>query len=111
VRLSDLLRSEVVSTDGHRYGTVEDVRLVQDGPLLLPFGVSFRVDRLVIGTRRVGTRLGYHRGGVRGPRLLRALFGAGERRTHSVAWDAVLDWDGRTIRVDADRVERGDQPS
>jgi hypothetical protein len=106
MRLSDLLRSEVVTTDGRTYGTVEDVRLVQDGPLLLPFGAAFRVDCLVVGTRRVGTRLGYNRGGVRGPWLLRAIFGATERRTQHVPWDSVVAWDGRTIRVDPALADR-----
>jgi hypothetical protein len=102
VRLSDLLGSEVVATDGRKFGQVEDVRLVQDGPLLLPFGAALRVDRLVVGTRRVGTRLGYNRGGLRGPALLRTLFGVTERRTHNVPWEAVREWDGRTVLVDAD---------
>ena len=102
MRLSDLLRSEVVDTNGRRYGTVEDVLIVQDGPLLLPFGAAFRVDRLIVGTRRVGTRLGYNREGIRGPWVLRALFGAIERRAHEIAWDAVVEWDGRTIVVRAD---------
>jgi sporulation protein YlmC with PRC-barrel domain len=102
VRLSDLLRSEVVDTNGRRYGTIEDVLIVQDGPLLLPFGAAFRVDRLTVGTRRVGTRLGYNRGGTRGPWLLRALFGASERRAHEIPWDAVVQWDGRSLLVRAD---------
>jgi len=87
LRLSDLLRSEVVDTNGRRYGTVEDVLIVQDGPLLLPFGAAFRVDRLIVGTRQVGTRLGYNREGVRGPWVLRALFGAIERSLGASAKD------------------------
>jgi hypothetical protein len=101
MNLSDLLRSEVVDTEGRRYGTIEDVHVVQDGPLLLPFGAAFRVDRLIVGTRRVGTRLGYNREGIRGPALLAALFGALERRAHEVPWDAVIEWDGRTVVVRA----------
>jgi hypothetical protein len=102
VKLSDLLRSDVVDTNGRSFGTIEDVLIVQDGPLLLPFGAAFRVDRLIVGTRRVGTRLGYNREGIRGPWLLRALFGTVERRAREIPWDAVVEWDGRTLLVRAE---------
>lgn len=105
MHLSDLLRSEVVDTDGRRYGTVEDVLLVQDGPLLSPFGAAFRVERLIVGTRKVGTRLGYNREGITGPRLLRVIFGLLERRAREVPWESVVDWDGRVIRVRTDAFE------
>ena len=109
MNLSDLLRSEVVDTDGRSYGTIEDVLIVQDGPLLLPFGAAFRVDRLIVGTHRVGTRLGYNREDIRGPWLLRKLFGATERRAHNIPWGAVIEWDGRTVRVDASAFERDNE--
>lgn len=105
MHLSDLLRSEVVDTEGKHYGTVEDVLLVQDGPVLLPFGAALRVEGLIVGTHKVGTRLGYNREGINGPRLLRVLFGALERRAHEVAWEAVIEWDGRVIRVHSDAFE------
>ena len=97
---SDLLRSEVVDTDDNRYGTVEDVLLVQDGPLMLPFGASFRVDRLIVGTRKVGTRLGYNREAslVHG---FSARSSGAQRRAYEVPWESVVNWDGQTIRVRA----------
>jgi len=35
------------------------------------------------------------------PDWLRPLFGALERRAHEVPWDAVIEWDGRTVVVRA----------
>jgi hypothetical protein len=86
---------------------VDDVRLVQDGPLLLPFGAAFRVEGLMVGHRSVGTRLGYVRRGVRGPWLLRIIFAALERRARYVAWDDIVAWDGSTVRVGKRRDQLG----
>jgi PRC-barrel domain len=99
--LSDLLRSEVIDSAGKHLGKVEDVRVTQDGPLLLPFGAAFRVEGLVVGSRGLGTRLGYGRGAVSGPWLLRKIFAARERRSSYVPWDAVAEWDGRTVRLES----------
>jgi hypothetical protein len=99
MNLSDLLHSPVVDDAGASLGTVEDVRVVQDGPLLLPFGAAFRVDGLIVGRHTIGTRLGYNREGVKGPWLLRAIFSALERRARFIPWDAVQSWDGRVVRV------------
>lgn len=101
MNLSDLLASEVVDANGARLGTVEDVKVVQDGPPLLPFGAAFRIDALVVGKRTIATRLGYERGGIRGPWLLRELFRARERRARVIPWTYVIAWDGRTVRVAA----------
>jgi hypothetical protein len=97
--LSDLLHSDVVDVDGQRLGSVDDVRLVQDGPLLDGFGSALRVDGLVTGTAGLAVRLGYHRHRVRGPVLLKAIFAGLERRAHFVPWDEVADWDGSTVRL------------
>src|SRR3954453_8579153 len=113
MHLSDLLHSRVIDADGADIGSVEDVRMVQDGPLLLPFGAAFRVEALVVvGGHRAGTRLGFVRGGLKGPWLVRAIFSALERRSAYVAWDDVESWDGKTVRVgrrryDLDRVIDG----
>ncbi len=107
MHLSDLLHSQVLGADGASLGSVDDVRLVQDGPLLLPFGAAFRVEGLMVGHRSVGTRLGYVRRGVRGPWLLRIIFAALERRARYVPWDDVVAWDGRTVRVGKRRDELG----
>ncbi len=105
MHLSDLLHSKVLDADGAPLGSVDDVRLVQDGPLLLPFGAAFRVEGLMVGHRSVGTRLGYMRRGVRGPWLLRVIFAALERRARYVPWEDVLTWDGSTVRVGKRRDE------
>ncbi len=107
MHLSDLLHSKVLDADGVPLGSVDDVRLVQDGPLLLPFGAAFRVEGLMVGHRSVGTRLGYVRRGVRGPWLLRVIFAALERRARYVPWEDVLTWDGSTVRVGQRRDEFG----
>jgi hypothetical protein len=105
MHLSDLVHSRVVDAAGTDIGSVEDVRLVQDGPLLAPFGDAFRVEGLMVGHRRVGTRLGFVRGGLRGPWLLRALFGGLERRARYVEWTDVERWDGTTVHL----TKRGDE--
>jgi len=105
MHLSDLLHSRVLDADGADLGSVEDVRMVQDGPLLLPFGAAFRVEGLVIGHHRVGTRLGFVRGGLKGPWPLRALFSARERRALYVDWDDVAMWNGNTVRLGRRRDE------
>ena len=41
--LSELIAAVVVDVEGNEVGAVGDVRLVQDGPFLDPFGAAFRV--------------------------------------------------------------------
>lgn len=108
--LSDLLHTEVVDADGRTIGSVHDVHLVQDGPLLLPFGAAYRVEGLLVGRGSLGTRLGYHRGGGQGPWLLKSLFGALERRAHFVAWEDVESYDSDVIRLRRRRDELGPPP-
>jgi hypothetical protein len=97
--LSELLNARVVDVDGKDLGLVEDVRLVQDGPLLLPFGAALRVTGVIVGRGALGIRLGYYRGGVQGPWLLRMIFERLERRARYVNWDDVANWDGDTVRL------------
>lgn len=99
MRLSDLLHSTVVDADGNELGSIDDVRLVQDGPVLANFGAALRVDGLVVGRGAVGLRLGYHRAGVHGPWLLKRIFTAFERRARFVAWEQVREWDGGAVRL------------
>jgi hypothetical protein len=110
VRLSDLFRSHVVDAGGETLGRVVDVLLVQDGPLLDAFGNALRVEGLLVGRRGLGTRLGYSRGGIRGPALLRRLFRAAEKGLPYVRWDQVASWDADaarvTLHVGADRLGR-----
>src|SRR5438045_1964266 len=93
MRLSELLHARVIDSDGADLGGVDDVLLVQDGPFLDPFGAAFRVEGLVVGHRAVGTRLGYHRGDVTGPWLLKAFFSRLARGAKYVPWEAVEEWD------------------
>jgi hypothetical protein len=97
VRLSELIHAKVVDEDGRRRGRVHDVRLVQDGPLS-GADAAFRVDAVVIGAGSLGTRLGYLRGGVKGPWLLRTVFGRLERRASVVPMGDV-EWDAAARRV------------
>jgi hypothetical protein len=105
MRLSDLMRCRVVDANGADIGGVADVRMVQDGPMLLPFGNAFRVEGLMVGRHSLATRLGYVRGGVRGPFLLRVVFSALERRARYVAWEDVATVDDSTIRLRKARAE------
>ena len=97
MRLSELLHSEVFDADGRHYGTVDDVRMVQDGPVLGTFGAALRVDGIVIGRGGLGVRLGFHRTRVRGPWLLNTIFGRLERRAKFVPWDKVQSYDAGRI--------------
>jgi len=107
MNLSDLMDSHAVDADGIDMGLVGDVRLVQDGPMSLPFGAAFRVEGLVVGGHSFATRLGYLRGTLRGPWLLRAIFMALERRSRYVDWSDVVSWDGKVVRVAKRRDELG----
>jgi hypothetical protein len=107
MHLSDLMSSRAIDCDGTEIGRVGDVRLVQDGPVLLPFGAAFRVEGLVVGGHSLATRLGFLRGSLRGPVLLRAVFVALERRSRYVDWSDVVSWDGRTVRIAKRRDELG----
>ena len=91
MRLSELLEAHVVDGEGQAVGKVVDVRLIQDGPVMEGFGAALRVKGFVVGRRGLGTRLGFHRGGLRGPGLLRVLL-ASARRSY-FAWSQVSEWD------------------
>jgi hypothetical protein len=99
MNLSDLLRSQVIDGDGTRLGTVEDVRVTQDGPLLLPFGAAFRVEGLIVGRRGIAARLGYNRAKIKGPWLLRIILATLARHARYIPWNAVTEWDGQTVHV------------
>jgi len=97
MRLSDLMGVTVVGRDGHELGHVHDVEMVADGPTLGPFGPTLRVDRLVVGRGSIGARLGLDRDEVRGPWMLKAIFG--RRRLHRVAWTDVQRAADGTLHV------------
>ena len=97
MRLSDLLGAEVVDESGRSAGHVHDVRLVQDGPLVGAFGAGLRVDGLIVGRRSIGARLGYERGKMRGPLLVKLVAGWLSHDGRYVHWD-------RVQRVEPDRI-------
>ena len=95
MRLSDLLGADVVDEGGRSAGHVHDVRLVQDGPLVGAFGASLRVDGLLVGRRSIGARLGYGRGEMHGPLLVKLAVGWLSHDGRYVEWDRV-----RTVEED-----------
>ena len=97
MRLSDLLGADVVDEAGRSAGHVHDVRLVQDGPLVGAFGASLRVDGLLVGRRSIGARLGYGRGKMHGPLLVKL---AGGWLFHDGRY---VDWD-RVQHLEPDRI-------
>ena len=89
MRLSELLRCEVVDVDGHDVGKVHDVVLVQDGPLQGDWGAALRLESLMVGTGSIGTRLGLDRPGVHRPRIVSMWFA--RRQRYVVDWDTVAE--------------------
>lgn len=75
MRLSDYIGKDVLDIERNHVGRVHDVEMVADGPELGPLGPSFRVRSLVVGRGSLGARLGLDRDSVRGPWLLKRLFG------------------------------------
>jgi hypothetical protein len=99
MRMSDLLHTEVFDSEWKPIGRVQDVRLVQDGPLLGLSGAAFRVDGFVVGKTGLGVRLGFHRANVKGPWALKAFFGRLENRARFVRWDEVAAWEERGLHL------------
>jgi hypothetical protein len=93
VRISDLLEYDVVSADGTRLGRISDVRVIQDGPIIRGVQAAFRVDALIVGRSGLAQRLGYIRGRVEGPWMLRLIFSRLERRAQVVAISDIASWD------------------
>ena len=96
---SELLRARVVDADGVDLGHVDDIRVVQDGPLIDGFGAALRISDLVVGPGGLAVRLGYVRHGVRGPALVRGWAARSERRCLLVPWGDVVSCDDRIVRL------------
>jgi hypothetical protein len=99
MRLTDLLGASVIDEDGRSLGVVIDVRLVQDGPPQGTFGAAFRVHGFVVARTSVGAHLGFDRANVRGPWLLKALFGVVQGRPRYAEWSRVRSLEPRLIRI------------
>jgi hypothetical protein len=99
VRLSELLQCRVVDGRGEEAGNVLDVRLVQDGPAIPPFGAAFRVEGLIVGPPMAGTRLGYGRTGISGPLLLAWPLRRMRGHVRFVPWARVDEVTADLIRI------------
>ena len=97
MRLSDLLGSEVFEADGTSLGHVRDVRLLADGRDIGAFGPALRVHGLLVGRGSTGARLGLAREQMRGPWLLKVVFG--RRPRHLVDWTDVASLGVKTIHL------------
>src|SRR5207248_1432503 len=98
MRLSDLVGAEVLDERGRSIGHVQDVRMIQDGPIQGAFGAALRLQGFVVGRPKLGARLGLDRAGVKGPWLLKAFFGW--LRTDLYAgWDRVRSIEEGRIRI------------
>jgi hypothetical protein len=97
MRLSDLLESEVVDATGKTIGHVRDVRLLADGPPQGGFGPALRLHGLLVGHGSVGARLGLARERVKGPWLLKRLFG--RRPPHVIEWSRVARLEDHRIHL------------
>jgi hypothetical protein len=104
VILSELLRREVVDTDGRRLGKVHDVLLAADLPAGGGNRAGLRIEALVVGRSGIAARLGYDANDVQGPWLLRWMARLLERRLEHVMWNDVIWSDG-----DGDLVVRTDR--
>ncbi len=106
IRASDLVGKPAFDEAGRRLGTVHDLHLVQDGPLLPSGRAALRLHGLLAGRSAVGARLGYStREGrsssteTRGPWPLRYLFRRLHRRAHYIPWGDVvaIEYDKITV--------------
>jgi hypothetical protein len=62
---------------------------VQDGHPIGTWGAAFRLDSIVVGASAVGVRLGFARGDVRGPWMLKAILARRHARLEEVPWAGV----------------------
>lgn len=99
MRLSDLLRMEARGPGGEDLGNVDDVRLEVVVPPGAPGGPRWRVSGFIVGHGDVGRRLGYGRGSVGGPWLLRVLMERLARSARYVPWAEVSSLDRGELLV------------
>lgn len=103
-RISDFMGATVTDSEGEVVGKVADVRLRQDGPLLMGVQNAFRLSGLVVVPRWTGKLFGYERGpGGRAPLLVRALIRRRLAGSKLVAWEQV-EGPGLRLNVPADRL-------
>ena len=103
MRAGELLKCDVIDRDGVLVGNVEDIRLVQDGPVVGEGVALPRVDGLVVSHHGFGVRLGYVGGRMKGPGLVRRLLHRLERDARFVAWELVDSCESGVVRLTAAR--------
>lgn len=94
MRLSDLLRLEVIDAEGRDVGRVHDVRFVGDGRAKVP---EWQIEGFIAGKASLGHRLGYLYGDVKGPKLLASLVRRRARHAVYVRWDDVARLEPRRL--------------
>lgn len=99
MRVSDLVGARVCDEQGNDLGGVNDVRLVQDGPILGTWGAAFRISGLIVSRRRIGSFLGYEHDTMRGPWLVRTVVRWLHRDALFVPWSAVREMGDRVVHV------------
>ncbi|GAA2293464.1 hypothetical protein GCM10010149_46620 [Nonomuraea roseoviolacea subsp. roseoviolacea] len=106
-RLGAYLDKPVLDAEGTRVGNVADVRLRQDGPLLMEVQQAFTVAELIVVPHWHSRLFGYERGpGGRAPKLVSALIRGRFAGARLVAWDQVETFgpDGFVLNVPASRL-------
>lgn len=88
MRASDLDNARVVDPSGRELGRVIDVRLAQDGPMVGAHQ-ALRMTGLVIGKRRLASRLGYDRTTADGPWLVAKVARALSKDNRFLPWEMV----------------------
>jgi|Tabmets5t2r1_1033131.scaffolds.fasta_scaffold08269_2 sporulation protein YlmC with PRC-barrel domain len=99
MRLSELLGAEVVDEHDHTVGKVHDIRLEQTEPEPQDTGPGLRVEGLLVGRRALGGRFGFGRGGVRGPWLLKLVFGSLGHDGRYLPWDRIRSIHAHQIHI------------
>lgn len=89
MRLSELLGAKVIDERGRAVGKVHDIRLEQTPPERAGATPDLRVHGLIVGRRALGARLGFGRGGLHGPWLLKVVFGTLGHDAHYVPWHRI----------------------
>lgn len=104
MRLSDLLRSEVVDQRGRSLGRVRDVRLDVDRTAAERSAPRDLVaTELIVGAGFVAERLGYAFGPVEGPALVRWLMKRWARSLRTIAMDDVEEISEGRVLASVDR--------
>ena len=100
MRVSDLVGAEVLDTANVMVGRVNDVRMVQDFPVVGDMGAAFRVQSLIVGKHRLMAHMGLERAHIKGPWLLKAVAHRLHRDARAVPWDKIRSIEQGVIRID-----------